>query len=135
MSTIAKTGKPEDDPRVAAVFDDIRATRGSDFINYLWHYLAFDPSLLEEVWGDVKRVMAKPSALDPKTKEMLYVAVSIANSCSYCVHSHTAAARAKGMSDAEHADLIRVVTLAARTNHLANALQLPVDPAFDQDAG
>ncbi|MEO0730297.1 MAG: carboxymuconolactone decarboxylase family protein [Pseudomonadota bacterium] len=131
MPTVAPPKSPEDDPRVAAVFDDIRATRGTDFINNMWRYLAFDPPLLEEVWRDVKRVMASPSALDPKTKEMIYVAVSIANACSYCAHSHTAAARAQGMSAAEHADLLRVVSLASRTNHIANGMQLPVDPEFD----
>jgi AhpD family alkylhydroperoxidase len=133
MSTVALLPNPEQDPRVAAVFDDIRQTRGTDFINNLWRYLAFDPPLLEEVWRDVKRVMATPSALDPKTKEMLYIAVSIANACSYCAHSHTAAARAQGMTDAEYADLLRVVSLAGRTNHLANGLQLPVDAAFDNE--
>ena len=125
MATVPKKSDVESDPRVAAVFDDIRATRGSDFINNLWHYLAFDPKLLEQTWQEVKAVMAVPSALDPLTKEMLYVAVSIANSCSYCVHSHTAAAKAKGMTDAQHADLLRVVSLAAKTNHLLNGLQVP----------
>ena len=133
MSTTAKIEDAERDPRIKAVFDDIRATRGSDFINNLWPYLAFDPALLEQVWRDVKEVMATPSDLDPLVKEMIYVAVSIANSCSYCVHSHTAAARAKGMTDGMHADLLRVVSLAARTNHLANGLQLPIDDAFDRD--
>lgn len=133
MSTIASKKNPESDPRVKAVFDDIRETRGSDFINSLWVYLAFDPPLLEEIWADVKAVMATPSALDPLTKEMLYMAVSIANACSYCVHSHTAAAKAKGMTDGMHADLLRIVSLAGRTNHLANALQLPIDPVFDQE--
>lgn len=133
MATIARPDDPENDPRVKAVFDDIRLTRGSDFVNNLWHYLAFDPDLLEQVWGNVKSVMAEPSALDPLTKEMIYIAVSVANSCSYCIHSHTAAARAKGMTDAEHADLLRVVSTAARTNALLNGLQIPVDPAFDKD--
>lgn len=135
MSTIAPPANPEADPRVKAVFDDIRATRGSDFINNLWPYLAFDPPLLEEVWADVKAVMATPSELDPLTKEMIYVAVSIANACSYCVHSHTAAARGKGMTDSMHAELLRIVSLAGRTNHLANGLQLPIDEAFDRDGG
>jgi len=134
MSTVTRPSAPEDDPRVKAVFDDIRATRGSDFINNFWLYLAFDPPLLEEVWADVKRVMATPSPLDAKTKEIIYVAVSAANACAYCTHSHTAAARAKGMTDAEYADLMKVVSLAGRTNHLANALQIPTDAAFDQDA-
>ncbi|MEL6225968.1 MAG: carboxymuconolactone decarboxylase family protein [Pseudomonadota bacterium] len=131
MPTIPTPSDPEADPRVAAVFDDIRATRETDFINNLWRTLAFDPPLLEEVWRDVKRVMATKSALDGKTKEMIYVAVSIANACSYCTHSHTAAARAQGMTADEYADLLRVVSMAARTNHLANGLQLTVDPEFD----
>ena len=123
------------DARVQAVFDDIRATRGSDVINQFWRYLAFDAALLEATWAEVKRVMATPSALDPLTKELLYIAVSIANGCGYCVHSHTAAARAKGMTAAQHAELLAIVGLAARTNHLATALQVPVDAAFDRDRG
>jgi len=79
-------------------------------------------------------VMATPSALDPLVKEMLYIAVSVTNGCGYCIHSHTAAAKAKGMSEAEHADLLRVISLAAKTNQLATALQVPVDPAFDATA-
>lgn len=112
----------------------ISATRKSDFINNLWRYLAFDPALLEETWYGVKAVMAVPSALDPLTKELIYVAVSLTNSCSYCVHSHTAAARAKGMTDAMHADALRVAT-AGRTNQLLNGLQIPVDEAFDMEKG
>jgi AhpD family alkylhydroperoxidase len=134
MSTIKRISDSEADPRVKAVFDDIRKTRGTDFINNLWHYLAYDPNLLEEVWRDVKDVMATPSELDPLVKEMIYMAVSIANSCSYCIHSHTVAAKAKGMTDSMHAEVLRIVSLAARTNHLANALQLPIDAAFDEDS-
>lgn len=131
MSTIACPPQPPGDPRVKAVFDDIRATRKSGFINNFWLYLAFDPQLLEETWYDVKAVMAEPSALDPLTKELIYIAVSITNSCRYCVHSHTAAAKAKGMTDAMYADLLRVASTAARTNQLVNGLQVPVDTAFD----
>ena len=131
MSTIKPPAEPESDPRVRAVFDDIRATRGSAFVNNLWHCLAFDPALLERTWAEVKAVMATPSTLDPLTKEMIYIAVSVANACSYCVHSHTAAARAKGMSAAQHAELLAIIGLAGKTNQLANALQLPVDDAFD----
>jgi len=134
MSTISPPQTPESDPRVKAVFDDIRATRGSDFINNIWRYIAFDPPLLEEMWQEVKDVMAKPSALDPLTKEMIYIAVSVANSCTYCSHSHTAAAKAKGMTDEQHADLIRVITAASKTNSLATAIQVPVDPELDCDA-
>ncbi|WP_275783436.1 carboxymuconolactone decarboxylase family protein [Pararhizobium gei] len=133
MSTIHPPHDREADPRVKAVFDDIRSTRKADFINNMWHYLAFDPALLEKTWADVKAIMATPSALDPLTKEMLYIAVSVTNGCGYCAHSHTAAARAKGMTDAQHADLLSVISLAARTNQLATGLQVPVDPAFDAD--
>ena len=133
MSTLPNPANPESNLRVKAVFDDIRATRKSDFINNLWRYLAFDPQLLEETWSGVKAAMATPSALDPLTKEMLYIAVSISNSCRYCVHSHTAAARAKGMTDDMYADLLRVVSTAARTNQLLNGLQIPVDDAFEAD--
>jgi AhpD family alkylhydroperoxidase len=133
MSTLPVTSDPESNPRVRAVFDDIRATRNSDFINNFWLYLAFDADLLERTWTEAKAVMGAASALDPLTKELIYIAVSASNGCSYCVHSHTAAARAKGMSDAQHADLLRVAALAAKTNQLATALQVPVDAAFDRD--
>lgn len=131
MATVPLPADPEADPRVKAVFDDIRATRKTDFINQLWRALAFDPALLEGTWSEVKRLMATPSQLDPLTKELVYIAVSIANGCGYCVHSHTAAARAKGMTDAQHAELMAIVGLAAKTNHLATALQVAVDPEFD----
>ena len=98
MSTLAPLPDPERNPRVKAVFDDIRATRKTDFINNLWQRLAFDPALLEATWAEVKQVMATPSAIDPLTKEMVYITASIINGCSYCVHSHTAAAKAKGMT-------------------------------------
>jgi len=133
MSTVVPPSNPESNPRVKAVFDDIRTTRGSDFINNLWCYLAFNPDLLETTWRDVKAVMATPSSLDPMTKELIYAAVSIANSCPYCVHSHTAAARAKGMTDEQHAEFLGIVSLAARTNHLLNGMQIPVDPEFNSD--
>jgi AhpD family alkylhydroperoxidase len=131
MSTIRQPSNPESDPRVKAVFDDIRGTRKTDFINNLWRALAFDPALLERTWSEVKELMARSTALDPLTKEMIYIAVSVANACSYCVHSHTAAARAKGMTDAQHAELLAIIALAAKTNHLATGLQVPVDAAFD----
>jgi AhpD family alkylhydroperoxidase len=133
MSTISPPTTPEKDPRVKAVFDDIRATRGSDFINNLWRYLAFDASLLENTWRDVKDVMAKPSHLDPMTKELIYAAVSIANSCEYCIHSHTAAARAKGMNDEQYAEFLSIVSLAGRTNHLLNGIKVPIDSEFNHE--
>ena len=132
MTTVQSPQDPESNPRVKAVFDDIRATRQTDFINHLWRYLAFDPALLEQTWAEVKRVMATPSTLDPLTKELIYITASIINGCSYCVHSHTAAATAKGMTPQQHAELLAIVGLAAKTNQLATALQVPLDPEFDR---
>ena len=118
-------------PVAKAVFDDIRATRKSDFVNNFWRGLANDPALLKRTWEQVKVVMATESAIDPLTKEMIYMAVSTANGCSYCVHSHTAAARAKGMTDAQHGELVSIIGLAGQTNHLVTAMQIPVDPEFE----
>jgi len=115
---------------VKAVFDDIRATRKSDFVNNFWRALANQPALLERTWATVKQVMLEPGVLDPLTKELVYIAVSTANSCSYCVHSHTAAARAKGLSDKQYAEFVAILGMAAETNALANSLQIPVDPEF-----
>ncbi|MGC9417602.1 MAG: carboxymuconolactone decarboxylase family protein [Rhodovulum sp.] len=120
------------DPRVKAVFDDIRATRKTDFVNNVWRALANQPSVLESTWAQVKQVMAHDSGLNPLVKEMLYLAVSISNGCEYCVHSHTASARAKGMTDAQYEDLLAVVGLASTTNALVTALQVPVDPEFKE---
>ena len=133
MSTISRSQNPEANLRVKSVFDDIRATRGSDFINNLWYYLAFNPELLENTWREVKEVMAKPSCLDPMTKELIYAAVSIANSCEYCIHSHTAAARAHGMTDKQYAEFLSIVSLAGRTNNLLNGIKVPIDKEFDHE--
>ena len=133
MSTISPPQNPESNPRVKSVFDDIRATRGSDFINNLWYYLSFDPSLLETTWRDVKSIMGKPSHLDPMTKELIYAAVSIANSCEYCIHSHTAAARSKGMTDEQYAEFLSIVSLAGKTNHLLNSIKVPIDSEFNYE--
>lgn len=120
----------ETNPAVKAVFDDIRATRKTDFINNFWRGLANDPVTLKRTWEGLKAVMTGETALSPVMQEMIYIAVSTANACVYCVHSHTAAARAKGMTDAEHAELLAIIGLAAQTNHLVTAMQLPVDEAF-----
>ena len=116
-------------PEVRAVFDDVMAVRKSNWINNFWKVLANHPPTLRRLWQNIKEVMA-PGALDPLTKEMLYVAVSVTNNCEYCIHSHIAAARAKGMSDAQLAELLAVVGLANETNRLANGYQIPVDPQF-----
>jgi AhpD family alkylhydroperoxidase len=118
------------DPRVRAVFDDIRATRKSDFVNNFWRALANQPAALERTWSSIKSIMVEPGELDPLTKELIYIAVSTTNSCSYCVHSHTASARAKGLSEAQYSEFLAVVGMASETNALANALQIPVDPEF-----
>ncbi|MFW5679097.1 MAG: carboxymuconolactone decarboxylase family protein [Pseudomonadota bacterium] len=131
MGTVKVLNDDELDPRAAAVFADIRATRGTDFVNAFWRALANHPETLETLWSDLKTTMA-PGALDPLTKEMLYVAVSVANACAYCVHSHTAAARAKGMTDAQHRELLEVIAMAQRTNGLVTALGVPVDPEFEK---
>ena len=133
MATVPLVTDEAASDEVAAVFADIRATRRTDFINNFWRALAADPALLRETWDRAKRVMA-PGALDPLTKEMVYVAVSAARGCSYCTHSHTEAARAKGMTDAMHAELLAVMALAGTTNGLAEAMQVPVDAAFDREA-
>ena len=117
--------------RARAVFDDIRATRGSDYINNIWRALAHNPAQLESTWNEVKRVMA-PGALDALTKELIYIAVSAANNCSYCLHTHSASARAKGMSDAMFGELMQVVYLASLTNRIAIGLQVDVDDRYTQ---
>jgi AhpD family alkylhydroperoxidase len=116
-------------PQVKAVYDDIMRTRGVDWVNNFWKALANDPAELERMWRNVKQVMA-PGALDPLLKEMVYVAVSATNGCEYCTHSHTAAARKKGMTDAMLMELLAVVGLANETNRLANGLRIDVDPQF-----
>jgi len=132
MSTIKKTTE-ENDQLVKETYLDIRDTRKTEYIGNFWKYLAFDPSLLKEVWTDVKNVMTKETLIDKKTKEMIYMAVSITNNCSYCTHSHTASAKKLGMSDEEHSEFLRIVALAAKTNQLVNGLQVPVDEIFDAD--
>lgn len=116
-------------PEARAVFDDIMATRRTDWVNNFWKVLAGHPRELRRIWENVKAVMA-PGALDPLTKELIYVAVSVTNNCEYCICSHTAAARAKGMTDAQFAELLAVVGLANETNRLANGYRMPVDPQF-----
>jgi AhpD family alkylhydroperoxidase len=119
-------------PEVRAVYDDIKAVRGVPDVNNFWKHLANDPKLLRRTWESIKEVMA-PGALDPLTKEMIYLAVSISNGCDYCTASHGAAARGRGMDDAMFGELLAVVGMANETNRLANGLRVPVDPAFEPD--
>jgi AhpD family alkylhydroperoxidase len=114
---------------VRAVFDDIKTVRKVDDVNNFWKYLANEPRMLRNVWNSLKEVMGSGS-LDPLTKELVYIAVSITNNCDYCIASHSAAARAKGASEAQLNELYAVVGLANMTNRLANAYKVPVDPAF-----
>ncbi len=115
---------------VRAVYDDIMATRKVDWINNFWKVLAHDPALLKRTWESVREVMA-PGALDALTKELIYIAVSATNGCEYCTYSHTAAARGKGMSDAQLMELLAVVGMANETNRLVNGLRPPVDVQFE----
>jgi AhpD family alkylhydroperoxidase len=114
---------------VRAVYDDIMATRETDWINNFWKALARDPVTLKRTWESIKQIMA-PGSLDPLTKEMIYVAVSVTNQCGYCIASHTAAARKRGMSEAMFAELMAVVGMANETNRLAAGYQVEIDPQF-----
>ena len=116
-------------PEVRAVYDDIMETRQVDWVNNFWKALAVDPVALRRTWESVKEVMA-PGALDPLTKELLYVAVSVTNGCEYCIASHTASARKKGMTEEQLAELLAVVGMANETNALATGYGVPVDDAF-----
>lgn len=116
-------------PEVRAVFDDLRAVRKTDYVNNFWKVLANDPAALKRTWAAVKEVMG-PGELDPLVKELLYIAVSVTNNCEYCVHSHTAGARAKGMTPAMFKELMAVVALANATNRIANGYRIDVDERF-----
>lgn len=129
MPTAKLLSDEEAGAEALAVFNDIRAKRNTDYVNNFWRALAHDPAQLKALWERLQQVMA-PGALDPLVKEMIYVAVSTANNCSYCIHSHTAAARAKGMTDAQHNELLAVIAAASQTNALATALQVETDERF-----
>ncbi len=116
-------------PEVKAVYDDLMAVRKTNWINNFWKTLASHPPTLRRIWAGVKDVMA-PGGLDPLTKEMIYVAVSASNNCEYCIHSHIASARAKGMTDEMLGELLAVVGMANQTNRLANGYRIPVDEQF-----
>ena len=132
MTTIKKI-TDENNQLVKETYQDIRDTRNTQYIGNFWKYLAFNPSLLKEVWTEVKNLMTKETLIDKKMKEMIYMAVSITNNCSYCTHSHTASAKKLGMTSEEHAEFLKIVALAAKTNQLVNSLQVPVDEIFDAD--
>jgi len=117
-------------PEVRAVFDDIKATRKVEDVNNFWKYLANDPPTLKRTWESVKEIMA-PGALDVRTKEMVYLAISVSNGCGYCIASHGAAARKAGMDEAMFGELMAVVGMANETNRLAHGYRVPVDKAFE----
>ena len=129
MATVKLIEYAEVSPEVRAVFDDIMATRRVDWVNNFWKALASDPATLKRTWESIKQVMA-PGALDPLTKEMIYLAVSVANNCEYCIHSHTAAARKVGMSEAMLGELMAVVGMANETTALVNGYGVEVAPQF-----
>ena len=117
-------------PAVRAVYDDIKTTRNVHDVNNFWKYLARDPTTLKRTWDSIKEIMA-PGALDPLTKEMVYLAVSVTNGCGYCIASHTAAARKAGMSDAMFAEVMAVTGMANETNRLVNGYRVPIDAAYN----
>ena len=129
MSTSGLIEYKNASPEVRAVFDDIMATRKTDWVNNFWKALAHDPVTLKRTWESIKQIMA-PGALDALTKEMIYVAVSVTNQCGYCIASHTASARNKGMSEAMFAELMAVVGMANETNRLAAGYQVEIDEQF-----
>jgi AhpD family alkylhydroperoxidase len=129
MATLGLIEYKEANAEVRAVYDDIMATRKTDWINNFWKALAHDPATLKRTWEDIKQIMA-PGAIDPLTKEMIYVAVSVTNQCGYCTASHTAAAQKQGMTDAMFRELMAVVGMANETNRLAAGYQIEVDEQF-----
>jgi len=129
MATLGFVEYADASPEVRAIYDDIMATRGTDWINNFWKALANDPATLRRTWESIRQIMA-PGALDALTKEMIYLAVSASNQCTYCIASHTAAARKAGMSDAMLMELMAVVGMANETNRLSSGYQVEVDEKF-----
>jgi len=129
MATLGLIEYADASPEVRAVYDDIMATRNTDWINNFWKALAHDPATLRRTWESVKQIMA-PGALDALTKEMIYVAVSATNQCGYCIASHTAAARKAGMTDAMFAEVMAVAGMANESNRLASGYQVEIDEKF-----
>lgn len=129
MATLGLVEYNQATPEVRAVFDDIMATRKTDWVNNFWKALAHDPVTLKRTWQSIKQIMA-PGALDSLTKEMIYLAVSASNQCAYCIASHTVAARKAGMTDSMFAELVAVVGMANESNRLASGYQVEIDDAF-----
>ncbi|MBL8229056.1 MAG: carboxymuconolactone decarboxylase family protein [Bryobacterales bacterium] len=117
-------------PEVRAVYDDIMASRKTDYINNIWKALANHPPALRQTWEQVKSVMGQPGEIDPLTRELIYIAVSVTNNCQYCIGTHSASARDKGMTDAMFGELLAIVGLANQTNRLANGYNVPLDEKY-----
>lgn len=130
MALVKLVQYEEASPEVREVFDDIKATRNLADVNNIWKALAVHPPTLKRFWGQLKEVMVRQGALDPLTKELIYLAVSVTNNCEYCIHSHTAAARKHGLTDDMLGELISVIGVANEGNRLAIALQVDVDAQF-----
>jgi len=129
MSTFGLIEYQDALPEVRAIYDDIMATRKTDWINNFWKAIAHDPALLKRTWESIKQIMA-PGALDPLTKELIYIAVSVTNNCNYCIASHTASAFGKGMNDAMFMELQAIIGMANETNKLVTGYQVEVDARF-----
>jgi AhpD family alkylhydroperoxidase len=129
MATLGLVEYADAGPEVRAVYDDIMATRKTDYINNFWKALAHDPKTLRRTWESVKQIMG-PGALDPLTKELIYVAVSTTNQCPYCIASHTASARKAGMTDEMFAELMAVVGMANETNRMSSGYRVEIDDRF-----
>ena len=129
MATLGLIEYQDASPEVRAIYDDIMATRQTDWINNFWKALAHDPATLKRTWEDIKQIMAT-GALDPLTKEMINVAVSVTNQCGYCIASHTVSAQKKGMTDAIFAELMAVVGMANETNKMVTGYQVEIDEQF-----
>jgi AhpD family alkylhydroperoxidase len=129
MATLGLIEYKDASREVRAVYDDIMATRKTDWINNFWKALAHDPVTLKRTWDDIKQIMG-PGALDPLTKEMIYVAVSVSNQCDYCIASHTVSAQKRGMTDAMFKELMAVVGMANETNRLSAGYQVEIDEQF-----
>src|SRR5215475_4225127 len=134
MSTLGLIEYKDASPEVRAVYDDIMATRKTDWINNFWKAIAHDPTTLQRTWESIKQIMG-PGALDPLTKEMIYVAVSVANNCHYCIASHTAGAVKKGMTPEMFKELQAVIGMAAETNKLVTGYRVEIDPQFELPFG
>jgi len=131
MATVDLIEYEDASPEVRAIYDDIRKVRDTEYVNNFWKALANHPKTLQRVWSGIKAVMA-PGELDALTKEMIYIAVSVANSCDYCIHTHTAAAYAKGMTGDQYEELLAVIAMAYQTNGIANGMKVPVDDVYNR---